>query len=118
MRLQMLDISRGLSFLHSLEIVHGDLKGVRLGFLLCYTVFTTSHLRIIFLLMGRAVRDSMTSGLPASLVSTARRLLGPGLGGPFDGWHLNSSTSDRTRESPLSQHVNPTFSRWVWLLLR
>lgn len=30
-RLQLLDISRGLSFLHSLEIVHGDLKGVRLG---------------------------------------------------------------------------------------
>ena len=27
-RLQLLDISRGLSFLHSLEIVHGDLKGV------------------------------------------------------------------------------------------
>ena len=29
-RLQLLDISHGLSFLHSLEIVHGDLKGVRL----------------------------------------------------------------------------------------
>ena len=29
---QLLDISRGLTFLHSLEIVHGDLKGVRLGF--------------------------------------------------------------------------------------
>ena len=29
---QLLDISRGLSFLHSLEIVHGDLKGVCLGF--------------------------------------------------------------------------------------
>jgi len=26
---QLLDISRGLSFLHALEIVHGDLKGVR-----------------------------------------------------------------------------------------
>ena len=29
-KVQLLDISRGLSFLHSLEIVHGDLKGVRL----------------------------------------------------------------------------------------
>jgi len=34
MRIQLLDISRGLSFLHSLEIVHGDLKGVGVDFFL------------------------------------------------------------------------------------
>ena len=28
-RVQLLDISSGLSFLHSLEVVHGDLRGVR-----------------------------------------------------------------------------------------
>ena len=33
-RVQLLDISRGLAFLHSLEIVHGDLKGVRNHFCL------------------------------------------------------------------------------------
>jgi len=32
-RVQLLDISCGLAYLHSLEIVHGDLKGVRHGFL-------------------------------------------------------------------------------------
>ena len=36
-RVQLLDISRGLSFLHSLEIVHGDLKGVCLVFFPCHT---------------------------------------------------------------------------------
>ena len=36
-RVQLLDISRGLSFLHSLEIVHGDLKGVRPIFFPCHT---------------------------------------------------------------------------------
>ena len=40
-RVQLLDICRGLSFLHSLEIVHGDLKGVRLGFFLCYTLVSS-----------------------------------------------------------------------------
>ena len=30
-QVQLLDIGRGLSCLHSLEIVHGNLKGVRLG---------------------------------------------------------------------------------------
>lgn len=33
--LQLFDICSGLSFLHSLEIVHGDLKGVRIGFFHC-----------------------------------------------------------------------------------
>ena len=32
-RVQLLDISRGLSFLHSIEIIHGDLKGVSIDFL-------------------------------------------------------------------------------------
>jgi len=40
--LQLLDISRGLSFLHSLEIVHGDLKGVRLGYFLRWSASTGS----------------------------------------------------------------------------
>ena len=33
-QVQLLDVSRGLSYLHSLEIVHGGLKGVRLSFFL------------------------------------------------------------------------------------
>jgi len=121
MRLQLLDISRGLSFLHSLEVAHGDLKGVRLDFFLCYArpaVFIISHLRIIFLLTGRVVRNSMISGLLVSLVSTARRLLRPGLRGPFDGWHRNSSASDKMWASPLSRRPNLTFSHWVWSLTR
>ena len=39
----MLDISRGLSFLHSLEIVHGDLKGVRLGPFPYHTSINNAH---------------------------------------------------------------------------
>ena len=36
-RIQLLDISNGLSFLHSVDIVHGCLKGVRPSFFLRYT---------------------------------------------------------------------------------
>ena len=60
-KLQLLDITRGLSFLHSLEIVHGDLKGVRTGFFSRFASvrgnLTASRRRIMFSLISRAVRD-------------------------------------------------------------
>ena len=42
-RVQLLDISRGLSFLHTLEIVHGDLKGVCLGLFPCHALVNSIH---------------------------------------------------------------------------
>ena len=60
-KLQLLDITRGLSFLHSLEIVHGDLKGVRTGFFSRFVSvrgdLTASRRRIMFSSTSRAVRD-------------------------------------------------------------
>ena len=121
MRVQLLDISRGLSFLHSLEIVHGDLKGVRLSSFHYYTSvgsnFTTSNLRIIFSLTGWVVRDLLTSGSLPSLVSAVRRPLGIGSGDPNDGWPPSSSTL-ALKENLASPRANQTYSLWGWSLLR
>ena len=68
MQTQLLGISRGSTFLHSFEIVYGDLKGARLSFFLCYILvgssLTISHLRTIFLLTSLAVRVLLTLGSP------------------------------------------------------
>ena len=118
-RVQLLDVGRGLSFLHFLEIVHGDLKGVRLdSFLCCPPVvgnLTTSR-RIMFSLTSQAVRDSMISGSPASLASTVRRLLPQGSRDPIDGWRRSFLTS--IKENLVSARATQMFLLWEWLLLR
>ena len=112
----MLDISNGLSFLHSLDIVHGGLKGVCLSFFLRYTSvggnLTTPQLRMIFSSTSRVVRDSMTSGSPASPVSTVRRLQHLDSRDPTDGWPPSSSTSalSAMKKIPASSRANQTRS--------
>ena len=120
MRVQSLDVGRGLSFLHSLEIVHGDLKGVCGGFLSRYALscdnLIASRCRIMSLLTSRAVHDSMTSGSPTSLVSTVRRLPRPGSRDPCDGWPPNSSTL--AKGNLVSPPANRTFSLLGWSFSR
>ena len=110
MRVQLLDISRGLSFLHSLEIVHGDLKGVCPGFFLRNALvddnLTMSHHRTIFSLISQVVRDSMTSGSPALPASAVWRLPDLGSKDPNDGWLPNSLTS--TMENFVPQRTSQT----------
>ena len=114
-QVQLLDISRGLSFLHSHEIVYGDLQGVRLDFFLRYALvgsnLTISHLRIIFSLTNRDVPDSMASVSLVSPVSTVRRLQHLDSRDPTDGWPPNSSTSTLSmKEIPASPRANQTRS--------
>ena len=118
MRVQLLDINRGLSFLHSLEIVHGNLKGVRLGcFLYRTSANSTHHLptRIIFLLTSWAVRVSAILGWPASLVSV-QRLPGIGSRDLAGGWLPSSTTS--AMEDLTSPRANQIFSLRGWSRLR
>ena len=110
MRVQLLDISCGLSFLHSLEIVHGDLKGVCPSFFLRNASvddnLTTSHHRTIFSLISRVVRDSMTSGSPALPASVVWRLPHLSSKDPNDGWLPSSLTS--TMENLVPQRAGQT----------
>ena len=118
---QLLDISRGLLFLHSLEIVHGDLKGVCLCFFSWHTsissVLIISNFRIIFSLTDRVVHDLVTSGSPPSLVLTAWRLPCIGSEDHTNGWPPNSSISAQ-KKHPVSPPANQTFLLWEWSHLR
>ena len=118
MRVQLLDINCGLAFLHSLEIVHGDLKGVRLNCFLYRTSVNSTHhpTRITFLLTSRAVRVSVISDWPASLVPTVQRLPGLGLRDLTGGWPPSSSTS--AMEDLASPRANQTFLLRGWSRLR
>jgi len=110
---QLLDISNGLSYLHSLEIVHGDLKGVRIGFCVSACgILTISHRRIIFSLMDRVVHGSTISGSLASPLSTVLRLPLLASRDLPDGWHPSSSAS--TTEHPVSPRASQMCSLWGW----
>ena len=90
-KIQLLDISRGLSHLHSLDIVHGDLKGVRLNLLIWYSSTPHHlHLRETSSSTSRVARVSTILGLPASPVSIVQKLPRLAPGAPFDGWRLSS----------------------------
>ena len=121
-QVQLLDISCGLSFLHSLNIVHGDLKGVRLGFFLHHSRsvgdLTIPHRRRISSSTNLVVRDSAISvSKPTSLSSTVPRPSRLGSRDPTDGWRPSSLTS--TAEGDLvSPRANRTSLLWEWLLLR
>jgi len=121
-RVQLLDISLGLSFLHSLEIVHGGLKGVRLGFFPYHISvgnnLTISRPRMMFSLTGQVVRASVTSGSPALPASSVRRLQRQGSGDPTNanGWPPSSSAP--AAENPASPHADQTPLLWAWSLLR
>jgi len=106
-RVQLLDISHGLSFLHSLDIVHGDLKGVRvLSHTSVHGNLTTPHPRTMSLLTGRAVRVSVTSGSPVSLALTVRRLHHLSSEDPSNGWPPSSLAP--TKENRASPRPNQT----------
>ena len=79
---------------------------------------TISHLRIISSSTRRVVPDSTTSGSPVSPVSTAQKL--PPLGSEVltDGWHRNSSASNRILTTPVPLRLNQIFSHLEWSLSR
>jgi len=93
---QLLDICHGLQFLHSHDVIHGDLKGVRVSNvsqLMCpvQVLIILCSARTIFLSALRVPLVWETSVFRLSLVLAARRLPRLGPMARSGGWHQNSS---------------------------
>jgi hypothetical protein len=63
--LQVIDILQGLGFMHSLDVVHGDLKPVRMGACTLESRFLTLSERRMSWLTSRVEHDSQTLAWPS-----------------------------------------------------
>ena len=96
------------------DMLHRRVAEVHVHIPECHGNLTVPHLRIIFSLTSRVVRDSTTSGSPALPVSTPWKLQHLDSRDPTDGWPLSSSTSTLSamKGIPASPRANQMHSLW------
>jgi serine/threonine protein kinase len=116
---QLKDVVDGLEYLHSKNIVHGDLKGVR--FLLNAGTLSLTGI-------NSQTSGSKTTSERVSQISTLPLLSQPqypvtnllsSAVGPCDGWHQNywSPRSSGLKNVSHRQRVTSTLSAWLFMRL-